>query len=951
MKRLLKSLTLLALFAGMTVPAWGQASTQGTEFWVSSSLVCSPDRATPAPYIAVSAEKACTIKIQGGVGNAINITQQVAAGSWNEFGNGTTSQLNPAAGMIKVPMDPSKWYPTSMTNANNVSSLAGQKNMYGLHITATEPVSVYVILSSTHSMDASNILPMTALGSEYYTQDYWSKVKSDFNDAVGLTTILGTEDNTVIDITPNGDTFDGWQSGSTHQITLNKGQTYYLVTKKGERLAGTHIKARDKRKIAIYCGVPITNIPTAIAARDCIFEQPMPIDYWGTQFIATRSLEKNANVIGITASVDGTEINVDGASMGYINAGDTYYILLQGANLPAVKDTALSHRDAVITADAIYIETSCPTAVYSYDTGNSFKGSNAGPDEIVGGKGDPSSVWISPIQQKIGRITFGTCYTDKTKDHFLNVVTETATCQNTTLTALYGATQLDKTNLLVWNPVPGNAKYSYARAKIGDSSTAQFSVFRLENTKGFNAIIYGNGEDESYAYSAGSAAVERGVDVNGVIFSNGFRSDEKFCLNNEFTFDANVGTDQIARVDWNFGDGTSEYYGAAQTTHRYTSPGWYDVTAELYGRQICTDEAESWLGNVSFSFLVVRADTVPVDPIPVCLSLQEQKDTIRLKGQDYLDNLVKNGQRRIINEDAPCYEDKQMSLIVYNLETEETLDTIVGKDQAKGYNGKWYYAPEDVTDTLFNASGCNHYRHYYVKVLTCLELSFPNDGSRPAVCPGEELPTAYSLTKGSIRDIDAAGNNAILRVPGMPDEVFTIPNRIEPNGTLTIPTENITKPGNYTGVIVVEDEYCNMTVTLPVNFTVNYPQDIFKYKFNNVMAVYKPGYGGNAGYEFTNYEWHLNRNGQDTILAAGPEVSVLYLGEGTTFETGDQVHVVLTNKSGETLPSCAYTVREVPNYSNEANQAPAKATKKLVNRQIVIQKGDKSYNIYGQVVQ
>ena len=100
MKRFIKSLFVVNLFVGMAVQAWGQSSTEGKEFWVSSTLVCSPDKATPAPYIAISAEKACTVNIQGGLNNAINITQQVAAGSWNEFGNGTTSQTNPNQGMV-----------------------------------------------------------------------------------------------------------------------------------------------------------------------------------------------------------------------------------------------------------------------------------------------------------------------------------------------------------------------------------------------------------------------------------------------------------------------------------------------------------------------------------------------------------------------------------------------------------------------------------------------------------------------------------------------------------------------------------------------------------------------------------------------------------------------------------------------------------------------------------
>ncbi len=934
MKKQLKSLLFVAFFACTTLPAWSQASTQGKEFWVSSTLVCSPDKATPAPYIAISAEKACTVNIQGGLNNAINITQQVAAGSWNEFGNGTTSQTNPNQGMIKVPMDASKWYPTAMSNANNVSTLAGQKNMYGLHITATENISVYVILSSLHSMDASNILPLTALGSEYYTQDYWSKVKSDFADAVGLTTILGTEDNTTIDIIPNGDTFDGHLSGQLYTITLNQGETYYMVTKKGDRLAGTHITARQDKKIAVYCGVPITNIPTGIAARDCLFEQPMPVEYWGTQFIVTRSLEKNGNLIGITATQRGTEIKVDGYTQATINEGETYYIMLQSAGDPNGNKPGESPIDLVVTADAAYIETSCPCAVYNYDTGNSYKGKTT--DEIVGGKGDPSSVWVSPIQQKINKITFGTCYTDKTKDHFLNVVTETATCQNTKLIALYGATQLDKTSLLAWTPVPGNPTYSYARAQIGNEASKNYSVFRLENSKGFTATVYGNGEDESYAYSAGSAAVEQGVNVNGVTFTNGFRSEEKFCFGDSVEFDAKVGTDDITRVDWYFGDGTTEYYGPAQTKHAYSSPGWYDVTADLYGHQVCTNEDEMFLGQVSFSFLVYRPDTLMGTVQPTeCVKLEDYKAR-----KEYWDEKILHGDMDTVQEN--CYDDVVLNFVTYAAEKEEFLDTLKGQDLVQGYNGLWYDASTDVVDTLKDPySGCNIYRHYYVKVITCLNLDVHNTPSAQHVCPGETFNVTYTKHKGNI------DGDAIFRVAGYPDQTILMDDKVT-DGSFTLPISDIKKPGYYSGKLLVNDLYCpdRNPKEYTIDFTVYYPDSIFKFKFNNVLAMYKPGHGGNSGYEFSNYEWHLIRGVQDTVMAAGPEVSILYLGQGVTFESGDVVYVVLTDKDGMTLPSCPQVITNVKDFNPQPQNAPA--TKQLIDRRIVIKKGEQSYNIYGQ---
>lgn len=905
MKKQLKSLLLIALFTCSTLPVWGQASTQGKEFWVSSTLVCSPDKATPTPYIAISAEKACTVTITGGVGNAINITQQLAAGSWSEFGNGTTSQTNPNLGPVKVPMDASLWYPTAMNNANNVSTLAGQKNMYGLHITATENISVYVILSSLHSMDASNILPLTALGSEYYTQDYWSKVKSDFNDAVGLTTILGTEDNTTVEIIPNGDTFDGHLSGQLYTITLNQGQTYYMVTTKGERLAGTHIQAKNGKKVAVYCGVPITNVPTGIAARDCLFEQSMPVDYWGTQFIVTRSLEKNGNLIGITATQRGTEIKVDGYTQAYINEGETYYIMLQAANDPNGNKSGESPIDLVVTQDVAYIETSCPCAVYNYDTGNSYKGKNG--DEIVSGQGDPSSVWVSPIQQKIGKITFGTCYTTKTTDHFLNVVTETATCQNTKLTALKGATTLDKTSLLNWQPVPGNPTYSYARAKIGTSTTKDYSVFRLENAKGFIATVYGNGEDESYAYSAGSAAVEQGVNVNGETFTNGYISDSRFCIGTDLEFNAAVGTDEITRVDWNFGDGITDYNSVPQVNHKYTVPGWYDVRADLYGHQVCTTEDNKFLGSVQFSFRIVRPDTLRHQKYE-CVAEDYEGEMGRLDTVYYdCDSVVITG-------------------VEYGRESSYSYD-LVARD---GYelNGTWYTAPyQEVTWVAGkNAQHCDSLVTCRLTIVSCLDMNIPNNKDAQHICPGDYFDLQYNYVKGNIGETHF--------IIGSKDVIVT-----PKNGSISLPTNEL-KPGYYQSRITVQDTVCDQLLEFPIDFTVFYPSDIFKYKFNNVLAVYNKA--NNGGYEFVGYQWYCNG-----VAIPGATESVYHT--EAPFTLGDVYFVVLTDKNGMTLPSCSQTIETI-DLPIETQQAP-QATKHLINRQIIIRKGEQTFNIYGQRVQ
>lgn len=930
MKKQLKSLLLVAIFACTTLPAWSQASTEGREFWVANTIVCQPPTASdPAfPTIAVSAQKACRVTITDYAGNQL-ATANVAAGSWTRFGDNTAA-IDPA----DYYLDPSKWYPSNNNvNATDVYNHADKINNYGLHITATENISVFVIMRTPqYSMDASNALPISALQAEYYLQDFQPDANG-VNKPVTMTTILATENNTQVVITPKGNTYGKNNNGIPFTISLNKGQTYYLISDVSSQLAGTHIKAQGGKKIAVYVGSPVTRLPGGVAARDALFEQMMPIDYWGTQFIATRSLQKDGNIIGITATQNGTELKVDGFTQTYINEGETYYILLQGPSDPYAKNLSkiACHIDQVITADAAFIETSCPAAVISYDTGNSFAG--ATNSEIVDGQGDPSSVWLSPIQQKINRITFGACYTKKTRAHFLNVVTETATCQQTKLTAYMGQYGQDWSNKLIWTQVPGNTAYSYARVQIGND-TEDINVFTLENSHGFIAHVYGNGEDESYAYSAGSAAVEQGVNVNGMTFTNGYRSDSKFCFGDVIDFDANVGTDEITRVDWYFGDGTTEYYGQAQTQHTYTSPGWYDVTADLYGHQVCTNEDEMFLGQVTFSFLVYRPDTTIGSVRPTdCVSLEEYKSN-----PTYWDEKILHGDIDTVQEN--CYDDVVLDFVTYAAEKEDIRPDLVGQDLVQGYNGKWYDVSTDVIDTIPDPySGCNIYRKYHVEVITCLNLEVLNAPAMQTVCPGETFNISYTKHKGNI------DGDATFRVPGYPDQTIILDDNVS-NGSFTVPVGDITKPGYYSGELLVNDLYCpdRNPLKYTIDFTVYYPEDIFKYKYNNVLAVYKPGQGGNEGYEFTAYQWF--RNGAPI---EGATSSILYLGQGVTFESGDIVYVMLTDKDGMVLPSCSQVIEDVKDFNPEPQNAPA--YKELINRSIVIQKGEHSYNIYGQRIQ
>ena len=932
MKRLVKSLLLVACFAGCSLSAWSQSSTEGKEFWVGLTMAIRPPGdgdGEASPYLAISTKETTTVLFSNPAFPSETFTETIGAFQWKK---------------IEIPQK--WWYPSGVGKPSKVKDHADEVNNYGVYVKANKNISVFAIIRAGAGMDASNILPTTALQTEYILQDYIPHAKSGDAPYTTMATILATEDNTEISVNPKGTLLKAATPRLVNnKITLNKGQTYYLMAENNGTdrncLSGTEITSN--KKIAVFQGVPCTFVPHDVGNRDCLYEQAMPIDYWGTEFVATRSYAKGANIIRITASNDNqpTTITVNGQNVGQINRGETYEIELASTELNNMNnhDKKTLDSDLRLIGEFVHIKTSCPAAVYSYDCGKSYTDKGE-PELNPDGKqeGDPSSVWIAPMEQSIDQITFGACGTkedsgNQTKYHYLDIVVETASADQTILYSYLDGGPMDITSS--FKPVDGT-KYSYARVYLGEADDTKNAAFTVANPNGLVAHVYGNGKSESYSYSVGSAAVEQGVKVNGKIFTNGYRSDEKFCIENEFSFDAKVGTDEITRVDWDFGDGTTDYNGLPQVNHLYSNPGWYDVTAELYGSQVCTNESEQFLGTVTFTFRVVRADTVAVAPTaPYCLSRQEQADTIAIKGQAYLDNLVQNGIITILNPDAPCYEDKQIGLKLFGLETEETKETLTGKDQVTGYNGTIYYESTDVEDPSENRYGCTHHTYYHVEVLHCLQMDITNNPARQRICAGDNIRVAYTKHKGNI------DGDAHFIVPAINWDAAFVISEENVTDSLTLPASGINKPGVYQGKVVVRDKNCNEEQTFPIEFNVNYPRDIVAFKFNNVLAVYKPGYGGNDNYTFSAYQWFVN--GQ----AVPNATNSVYHAE-TPFQAGDIVYVLLTDNNGQSLPSCPLVITSVPDLEPQQQHAPAR--KLILDQHMFIDRAGTIYDIYGQKV-
>lgn len=915
MKRFTKSLLAVSLFFALAVPAWGQStpSTEGRDFWVTFLQA----QQNPTELIlTISAKNACSVTVENTNAN-YSTTFTVDANSSTVLSTATAPQTATPRRPLQI--------------ANCYSTSNEQATYTALHVTATEDISLFAGNYISKTFDAANVLPTPALLDDYIIQVYPPSDHGGDNESRGSHfAIVAVEDNTTVDYNLTAKTAKGNTGAQT--VTLNKGQVYYVWTGKGvgdpADLSGTTVKARNGKKIAVFQGCPHTNVPLKIRDRDHLFSQAMPTAYWGSEFGITSSLQHRRDIVAVMAINDGTEVyinNEDGDpilvhTFDFTKDKKHYWTFEIGEAIAYCNDSDNPKQpleEPLVIDSSCYITTSCPVGVHLFMVSNKYDNIDANGKNNC----DPAMLWISPIEQVIKEINFST-YNKGTNVHYMNIVTTTSDISNILWTDTAGITHNLQSE---FHPLYGNPDYSYARIKIGAGS------HHLQGNVGFLAHVYGYGVNESYAYSCGSSTIQRSVTFNGSPLTQDSLYPGKFCVDEPIEMKLNIGNNEYESIEWLFGDGTSYVPGVdvpneqkTRTTHTYTTPGWYDLIISAVYVNTCTGE-QSTGEAMRFSFLVVRPDTVIGEVIAdTCVSLESYKEN-----PEYWDKLIANGKIDTVQEH--CYDDVVLNMITYRRETEEYKDTLRGWNEVYSpYNGYTYYESTDVVDESLNTYGCTHYTRYYVEVTQCLDMSFSADGL--PLCPGENVITPYIKNKGDIKD-----DQGRFVVPGLIDTVIPIPNYNTQIGELTLPTRDLKTPGYYTGTLTIEDKNCD-TKQYQIHLVVNYPSDIFQFKFNNVLAVYQ-----NQGYQFSAYQWYING-----LPVDGATSSVLYLGENVTFQTGDVVYVMLTDKNGMTLPSCPQQLNDIPDYTPDENKAPAR--KMIINSQFIIRKDNSDYDIYGQRV-
>ena len=438
-------------------------------------------------------------------------------------------------------------------------TITGKTN-HSIHIISNETVTVYALNQCVATTDATNILPVSTLGDEYFQISYIPRNASNV-ERFDAYAVIGTQNNTHL--YHNGD----------YVTTLNTGEVYYKTSHTD--MTGAHITADNL--VAFFALNQGAYIPFECKGYlDCLMQQLAPVHTWGKKFFVPVSHCKR-DIVRIVASQDQTNITQIGGRLLYPEGGQT--------NLSNLQAGQFVELEVSLENNGCYIQANKPVGVCTYLTGSLYNNSDENRDS------DPAQCWLPSVEQTVTDALispFIPTGETKLKTHYALILTPTNTKNNTRVTIGDGAAiELSGS----WNDNSA-ANMSFYRLPMSDSTASYY----FTNEAGLIILCYGVGPDESYYYLAYSDMrnLDAAFYANDIYYQN--LPSHLFCVNDiEFSAEVNITNTEIESLQW-YIDGVEEI--SAQDSliwHKYFSANEYHIKMVLHSIDKDTITLESIL--------------------------------------------------------------------------------------------------------------------------------------------------------------------------------------------------------------------------------------------------------------------------------------------------------------------------------------------------------------------
>lgn len=472
-------------------------------------------------------------------------------------------------------------------------------------VTADRDVAVYALNQALTTSDATLVLPVTTLGTEYYIMSYNTDGILNPNGTLSTQTtpsefaIVGVEDGTDVTIYPTAPTTESGMQIKT--VRLNRGQAIlyqaeFSRTNLNYDLTGTRIVA--SKKVAVFAGHQRALVPVQgrgqLSSRDQLYEQMIPRSVWGTTYIITPLAEPQGaqppsqgltDLYRVLAAENGTEIKINGRVVAVLQRGQYYQAPLTQAAL---------------------LEANQPVMVALFK--RSFSGS--GSLQL----GDPFMMIIPPRRQYLARYRFQSCqvaHPNGGNTYYEQYITVVTTPNNVRSILLDGDTLNAE-----FKEVP-NTCYVYANVRVTDGAHT------IESPRLFGLYVYGYGYADSYGYIGGMAFLP---DVEDVTVSAG--PDHEVCFGDSVTL-AVQGNAYAVR--WSVAPGYPSVVIPCDTCHQITIKPNVTTRLQLVGFDSlgCSVSDDVLITVYGKPQLRIRPDTVVCGDVTVTITAEGSFQSIQ----------------------------------------------------------------------------------------------------------------------------------------------------------------------------------------------------------------------------------------------------------------------------------------------------------------------------------
>ena len=198
----------------------------------------------------------------------------------------------------------------------------------GLKIVSNNKISAYYEVNANGpNPEVFSLKGSNALGSKFYISSQYllNNTETHTPKPYSAFTIVATEDNTSINITPTNDIV-GHAANFTFSVTLNAGQTYAAIamsTLAEKHLQGSFVSSTKPIAITISDDL-LKGTPFGGVCEDLAGDQTVPINIIGTEYIAFQTnLNNPFDKVYITATQNETKVTQDGALVATLNIGES----------------------------------------------------------------------------------------------------------------------------------------------------------------------------------------------------------------------------------------------------------------------------------------------------------------------------------------------------------------------------------------------------------------------------------------------------------------------------------------------------------------------------------------------------------------------------------------------------------------------------------------------------